>query len=348
MPLPIAPVYDSSTPTYSSSSMYNQIYVRVTTAQAPNNYGDTLDDDRVHEAWWKNAVAAPDQLRQRIATALSEFFVVSEIDDNIDGNIPGLASYYDMLADDAFAATTVPNGAGTFRQLLGDVTLHPIMGDYLNFKGNAKATPPASPNENYAREILQLFSIGLYMLQPDGTLMLDSNGQPIPTYDQSTITNFAQVFTGWNQNNTAVNIPQLIAPTPPATQPTISNFGSVYQKRMVLSPSNGSNHSGTVKYLLGYTLNNQSVSTWTGTYPTAPTFGAATQPSYIPANASQTATTATNELNFALDDIANHPNVGPFFCKQLIQRLVSSNPSPAYVYRVVQVFNDDGSSQHIR
>lgn len=348
MPLPIAPVYDSSTPTYSSSSMYNQIYVRVTTPQAPNNYGDTLNDDRIHESWWKNAVTAPDQLRQRIATALSEFFVVSEIDDNIDANLPGLASYYDMLADDAFAANPVPNGAGTFRQLLGDVTLHPIMGDYLNFKGNAKATPPASPNENYAREILQLFSIGLYMLQPDGTLMLDSNGQPIPTYDQSTITNFAQVFTGWNQNNTAVVIPQLIAPTPPATQPTISNFNSVYNKRMVLSPSTGGNHSGTVKYLLGYTLNNQGVSTWTGTYPNAPTFGAATQPSYIPANASQTATTATAELNFALDDISNHPNVGPFFCKQLIQRLVSSNPSPPYVYRVTQVFNDDGSSQHIR
>jgi len=331
MPMPIAPAYDAATPSYSSSSMYQWIYNRVTMPQPPNNYGDSLIDDRIHEAWWRNAVAAPDQLRQRVATALSEIFVVSEIDDNIDGNLPGLATYYDMLADDAF---------GNFRQLLSDVTLHPIMGDYLNFKGNAKATPPASTNENYAREVMQLFTIGLYMLQPDGTLMLDQNGQPIPTYDQSTITNFAQVFTGWNQNNTSVNVPTLIAGNNVNIDPpVISNFGSFYQKRMVLSPSNGSNHSGTVKYLLGYT--NSGV--WNGTYPNAPTFPAATQPSYIPANASQTATTATSELNFALDDIFNHPNVGPFICKQLIQRLVCSNPSPAYVYRVAQVFNNDGT-----
>jgi uncharacterized protein (DUF1800 family) len=330
-PMPIAPTYDAATPSYSSSSMYQWIYNRVTTPQAPNNYGDSLIDDRIHEAWWRNAVTAPDQLRQRVATALSELFVVSEINDNIDGNLPGLASYYDMLADDAF---------GNFRQLLADVTFHPIMGTYLNFQGNAKATPPASPNENYAREIMQLFSIGLYMLQPDGTLMLDQNGQPIPTYDQSTITNFAQVFTGWNTNGTAVNIPTLVAGTNVNVDPpAVSNFGSFYQKRMVLNPTNGSNHSGTVKYLLGYTNNG----VWTGTYPSAPSFPAATQPSYIPANASQTATTATNELNFALDDIFYHPNVGPFICRQLIQRLVCSNPSPAYVYRVAQVFNNDGT-----
>jgi uncharacterized protein (DUF1800 family) len=336
MPMPIAPAYDSATPSYSSSSMYQWIYSRVTTAQPPNNYGDQLIDDRIHEAWWRNAVTAPDQLRQRVATALSEIFVVSEIDDNIDGNLPGLATYYDMLADDAF---------GNFRQILSDVTLHPIMGDYLNFKGNAKATPPASPNENYAREIMQLFSIGLYMLQPDGTLMLDQNGQPIPTYDQSTITNFAQVYTGWNQSNTPVNIPTLVnGNNANIDPPVVSNFSSFYQKRMVLSPSNGSNHSGTVKYLLGYTNNGVA----NGTYPSAPTFPAATQPSFIPANASENATSATNELNFALDDIFYHPNVGPFICRQLIQRLVCSNPSPAYVYRVAQVFADDGSTQHVR
>jgi uncharacterized protein (DUF1800 family) len=336
MPMPIAPAYDSATPSYSSSSMYQWMYNRVTTPQPPNNYGDSLIDDRIHEAWWRNAASAPDQLRQRVATALSEIFVVSEINDTIDGNLPGLASYYDMLADDAF---------GNFRQLLADVTFHPIMGEYLNFRGNAKATPPASPNENYAREIMQLFTIGLYMLQPDGTLMLDQNGQPIPTYDQSTITNFAQVFTGYNTSGTPVNIPTLVNGTNANIDPpVVSNVASFYQKRMLISPSNGSNHSGTVKYLLGYTNNG----VWNSTYPTAPTFPAATQPSYIPANASQTATTTTSELNFALDDIFNHPNVGPFICKQLIQKLVGSNPSPAYVYRVAQVFADDGTPQHAR
>ncbi|MDB5357380.1 MAG: hypothetical protein JWN24_3833 [Phycisphaerales bacterium] len=329
-PKPIYPDYSASinTPTaplgpqsttqpYSASSMYYQIYLRVTTPQAPNVYGDTLSDDRVHEAWWKNAVTAPDQLRQRVATALSEIFVVSEINDATDGQIPGLATYYDMLADDAF---------GNFRTLLGDVTLHPIMGDYLNMKGNKKATPPASPNENYAREIMQLFTIGLYMLQPDGTLLLDQNGQPIPTYNQTTITNFAQVFTGWDQNNTPVTIPQLVSngATPPVA--VVQNFNSYYQRPMLV---NYTNHSTTAKTLLSY--------------PGAATFPGATQPGFIPANTSQSYASANAELNFALDNIFNHPNTGPFICKQLIQRLVGSNPSPAYVYRVAQVFNNDGA-----
>src|SRR5437016_3265612 len=227
-----------------------------------------------------------------------------------------------MLANDAF---------GNFRQILNDVTLHPIMGDYLNMRGNKKAVPPASPNENYAREILQLFSIGLYMLQPDGTLMLDANGQPIPTYDQTTITNFAQVFTGWDLSNNKVIVPQLISNllTPPGG--VIQNYTSDHQRPMVITPGN---HSTTVKNLL--------------VYPNAATFPGAGSPSMIPARTQQTAQTATQELSFALDNIFYHPNVGPFICKQLIMRLVGSNPSPAYVYRVSKVFADDGSPDHVR
>jgi uncharacterized protein (DUF1800 family) len=174
------------------------------------------------------------------------------------------------------------------------------------------------------------------MLQPDGTLMLDQNGQPIPTYDQTTITQFAQVFTGWNTTG-SVSIPVLLPPTPPATVATVSPFASTYQKHMVLTASN---HSGTTKTLLNY--------------PGAPTFvapkypsGAATQPSFIPAS-TPTAASTQDELNFALDDIFYHPNVGPFVCRQLIQRLVCSNPSPAYVYRIAQIFADDGTSGHVR
>ncbi len=299
---------------YTTSSTYWQIYNRVVNPQAPNAYADPLNDDRINEAWWKDAVTAPDALRQRVATALSEIFVVSEIDSTIDGNVPGLASYYDMLQGDAFV---------NFRQLLGDVTLHPIMGDYLNMRGNAKA----APNENFAREVLQLFSVGLYMLQPDGTLMLDATGRPIPTYAQATVTSMAQVYTGWNLNTTTkVVIPTFPAPTAPATTPTVVNFTSYYQQPMTVTASN---HSTGAKTLLAY--------------PGVATVGSATTPGTIAANASQTAATATAELNATLDNIFNHPNVGPFVCRQLIQRLVESNPSPAYVYRVAQVFNNNGS-----
>ncbi|HSV15972.1 MAG TPA: DUF1800 family protein, partial [Tepidisphaeraceae bacterium] len=304
----------SASQPYTSSSMYYNMYVRCCSPQSPNPYGDNLDDTLIHETWWKNTVTAPDQLRQRVATAYSEIFVVSEINDNLDAQIPGMCTYYDMLADDAFVS---------FKQLLSDITLHPIMGEYLNMRGNKKATAPAVPNENYGREVLQLFSIGLYMLQPDGTLMLDANGQPIPTYDQPTITSFAQVFTGWDVNNTGVTVPELISDG--AGGATTANFTSRYQKPMVLTQSN---HSTTVKNLLVY----PGAATWS--------FGGASGPSQIPANSGQTASV---ELNFAIDNIVNHPNVGPFICRQLIQRLVGSNPSPAYVYRVAQVFNNDGS-----
>jgi uncharacterized protein (DUF1800 family) len=192
--------------------MYAQIYLRTTQAQSPNAYGDALGDDRIHESWYKNAVAGPDQLRQRVATALSELFVISQVDGNIDGNTMGNAGYYDMLANDAF---------GNFRTILGDVTLNPCMGEYLNMAGNGKT----NPNENYAREIMQLFSIGLFMLQPDGTLMLDANGQPIPTYSQSTITEFAKVYTGWSYG-ASVNIPTL--PQPSSGPVVVANVGSSY------------------------------------------------------------------------------------------------------------------------
>jgi uncharacterized protein (DUF1800 family) len=318
----IAPVMgtlgpQSASQPYSDSSMYRHIYLRVVNAQAPNPYGDTLDDNRVHEAWWRNACGMQDQLRQRVATAYSEIFVVSENDANVDANIPGLASYYDMLANDAF---------GNYRQILKDVTLHPIMGIYLNMRGSVKVTLPAVPNENFGREILQLFSIGLYMLQPDGTLMLDANGQPIPTYDQGTITQFAQVFTGWNSDNRRINIPVLAQNATPPPAAVIQNFSSAYNRPMVITPSQHSNYQ---KNLL--------------VYPGAPTWPGQSTPSMIPARGTHTAATSTAELDFALDNIFHHPNVGPYICKQLIQRLVGSNPSPPYVYRVAKVFADDGT-----
>ena len=310
LPLPA----QSAAQPYTTSSLYWNVYNRVVQPQAPNAYADTLSDDRLNEAWWKTVVTAPDPLRHRVATALSEILVVSENDTNIDSQIPGLATYYDMLADDAF---------GNFRTILYDLTLHPIMGQYLTMRGSLKT----SPNENYAREIMQLFSVGLYMLQPDGTLMLDSTGRPIPTYTQAQVTSMSAVYTGWNYASANyVNIPTFPAPTAPATTPTVVNFQSRFQAPMVVTATN---HSTIQKGLLQY--------------PGVATIAPATTPGTIAATTTASTASANAELNATIDNIFNHPNVGPFISKQLIQRLVLSNPSPGYVYRVAQKFNDNGS-----
>jgi len=245
-------------------------------------------------AWWKNALTAPDQLRQRVAFALSELFVISDISLGNDSQAEPIAAYYDLLGNGAF---------GSFRTLLENVTLNPMMGNYLTWIRNPKGDPTTgqTPDENYAREVMQLFTIGLDMLNPDGTLQLDATGLPIPTYYQATVTEMAKVFTGWSYSGT-------------------TNFftggGSVTSMTtpMILFPAY---HDNSAK-----NLNLASLAV-------------------IPANSA--ATSGTTDLKAALDALAFHPNTGPFVCKQLIQRLVTSNPSPGYIYRVVQVWQNDGS-----
>jgi uncharacterized protein (DUF1800 family) len=216
------------------------------------------------------------QLRQRVAWALHQITVVSGRD--ID-ETAWMAYYLQALDRDAF---------GNFRTLLQDMTLNAGMGEYLNARGNTKA----APNENYAREIMQLFSVGLYQLNTDGTYKLDAQGNFIPTYDQTTVTQFARVFTGLT-----------FAAAPVGTQGVIN-----YKDPMVVSRE--SNHDTNPKALLnGVTL---------------------------PANQ-----TTMADINAGLDNIFNHPNVGPFIGRQLIQHLVTSNPSPAYVERVARAFNND-------
>jgi uncharacterized protein (DUF1800 family) len=264
----------------------------------------SLDQSNITDVWWYLALKSPDQLRQRIAFAYSEIFVVSKVEEAIAAEPLGVASYHDMLATDAFA---------NFRVLLEDVTLHPIMGQYLNMRGNKKPTSPTftAPNENYAREVMQLFTIGLNNLHPDGTLKLDATGLPIPTYDQNTIQNFAHIFTGWDVDTTQYSYSfwdtTLVPPALNATGKTS------YVRPMTVRAGN---HSNNTKTLL-----NGLVITGLTTYTTA---------------------TATAELDQALDNIFNHPNVGPFICRRLIQRLVTSNPSPAYIYRCAEVFRDNG------
>lgn len=241
------------------------------------------------ESIWKQAIQGPDQLRQRTALALSEILVVSAEDSDLFESEP-IAAYMDVLNRDAF---------GNFRQLLEDVTLSPSMGVYLDMLSNDKEDPATgqNPNENFAREILQLFTIGLYKLHPDGTLQLDTLGLPIETYNQDVIKGFAQVFTGWthaNQNRSEEW--RFYWPEP--------------DWRHAMEVWNDHHSTGTKKLLNGVIL-----------------------------PASQT---PQADLSAALNNIFQHPNVGPFLCRGLIQRLVTSNPSPAYVYRCGQAFANNG------
>ena len=219
----------------------------------------------------------------------SEIFVASSLGNDITNYPDGVATYWDLLARDAF---------GNFRQLLEDVTLNPMMGDYLDMVHNDKPHPEnnTEPNENYAREVMQFFTIGLYKLNPDGTRQLDDQNQPIPTYDQDVVEGFAHVFTGWYWEQTGT--PHWSYSEPNYRQP-MRAFSTHHD-------------TGTKLLLDGVTL---------------------------PAGQSQ-----SQDLHDALDILFNHPNVGPFVCRELIQRLVTSNPSPAYVGRVAAVFANNGSN----
>jgi hypothetical protein len=255
-------------------------------------------------AWWQNSITAPDQLRQRVAFAMSEIFVVSE-NGVLENHADALSSYYDMLADNAF---------GNFRNILENVTLRPAMGLYLGMLGNNAGSEVTGlhADENYAREVQQLFSIGLNRLWPDGSLILNSQDNLVPTYNQNEIMGFASVFTGWNyyQTNQANGLlPSNWYPAYNGTNP------------MVLVPSH---HELGSKLILDNVV-------------------------LPPAYGNQTVASTTNnaycsqDLELALDSIYNNQNVGPFICRELIQRLVTSNPSRDYVYRVAQVFNNDGT-----
>ena len=237
------------------------------------------------EVWWRYAVTAPDQVRQRVAFALSEIMVTSDLNSQLNDVPLVLAEYYDILVRDAF---------GNYRQLLEDVTLSPAMGLYLSHLRNDKPDPKTGrrPDENFAREAMQLFSIGLRQLNLDGSSKSDANGQPLPTYDQTTIENFARVYTGW----------------------TWADSNNFYVSGTSYAPMKAyeANHDTGAKTL----LNGLSV----------------------PAGQ-----TAAQDLKSALDNIFNHPNVAPFISRRLIQRLVTSNPSPAYIQRVAQVFENNGS-----
>ena len=259
------------------------------------------------ESWFANAVRGEDQLRQRVAFALSEIFVVSQI--GALQNLPNAtADFHDMLARNAF---------GNYRDLLEQVTLHPAMGIYLSMLGNQRAVAGTNlrPDENYAREMMQLFSIGLVELNLDGTLKRDATSQPIPTYNQDIIEGFARVFTGWKWACPTTAPACTFANTRPQLAP-VAGYNQI--KPMLLFEAQ---HEPGEKRLLNYS-------------------GVALSGGLIPANQG-----GDRDLRAALDNVFNHPNVAPFISKQLIQKLVTSNPSSAYVQRVAEKFNNDGSGR---
>ena len=255
---------------------------------------DDFSNRHAIESFWKQALTGPDQLRQRVTWGLSQVFVVGDVNNMRN------AAYYDVLAQNAF---------GNFRTLLEDVTLSPAMCYWLSHIGNRKEDPATGrlPDENYAREVMQLFTIGLWKLNPDGTRQLDGLGKPIPTYGQEDIRGMAKVLTGWSYAG---------------CNPSIEAWYCFDSAR-----------SGYYRTYADITTPMQPLEAYHSTAQKTIVNGVV-----VPAGG-----TARADLKIALDALFNHPNVGPFFGRQLIQRLVKSNPSPAYVGRVAAAFANNGS-----
>lgn len=252
-------------------------------------------------AYWNNILKSNDILRQRVALALSEIFVVSEVS-KLEAAAYGLADYYDLLYKNAF---------GNYRDLLYDITFHPSMGHYLSHLNNPKANPALNqfPDENYAREVMQLFSIGLYELNIDGSRKLDSQGNFIPTYDNNDIKEFAKIFTGFAPAQYFYQWDPSVAAIP-VQWGNAFNEPSTINMTMPMQMMNTWHEPGQKHLLNNYTV--------------------------------PSGQTGTKDVADAIDNLFNHPNVGPFIAKQLIQRLVKSNPTPSYIERVATVFNDNG------
>ncbi|MFT4566160.1 MAG: hypothetical protein ACI9FN_001114 [Saprospiraceae bacterium] len=260
-----------------------------------------LDDWYFDIAWFQYAMTSNDDLRQRIALALSEIFVISRESD-FENNPYALAHYYDLLVDNAF---------GNYRSLMDSITYNPAMGVYLSFMNNpATDTMDGDkifPDQNYAREIMQLFSIGLYELNNDGTEKIDAQGQSIPTYSNTDIEGLSGVFTGlsWgdgdyfgtrSKNDFSYSVPMQYYPF------------KVKDRRVVPA------HEPGAKTFLGLTIPDRDIYVY-----------------------------GEQDIQDALDHLFVHPNVGPFISRRLIQRLVTSNPSSDYIDRVASIFNNNGS-----
>jgi len=275
---------------YNANTIWDKTY-----EHSENEWSSRSDFDR---AWWDYMMKNEDLLRHRVALALSEIFVISRRVFDIDFRGDSPAAYYDMLAK---------NALGNFEDLLLDVTLSPVMGHYLSHLGNKKANPVENtfPDQNFAREVMQLFSIGLEVLNADGSPVLDANGTPVPTYNNQDIAEFAKVFTGLRI--AAYHPAHYFYPGIPGINSTLGQTEA--RIPMVMEEDY---HEPGPKYLLnGYV---------------------------IPAGQS-----GMQDVEDAINHLFMHQNAGPFMGKKLIQFLVKSNPSPQYIERITQVFNNNGN-----
>ena len=279
-----------------------------------------IDDWVFDVAWFQANMQATDRLRWRVSLALSELFVTSRIS-AFDNNPYALASYYDMLNKNAF---------GNYRSLIDSITYHPAMAVYLTYMNNhatdtlaISASNPTKknvfPDENYAREIMQLFSIGLFELNNNGTEKKDANNKSIPTYDNDDIANLAKVFTGLSWNHSRYL----------GDNSNVNNWS--YTKKLKFFPVDSSD-----KYIRWWVTNPTSWRIVNGHEPGTKTFLNQTI-------ISRPVQQGQMDIQDALNIIFNHPNVGPFIARRLIQHLVSSNPSPEYIDRVANIFNNNGS-----
>jgi uncharacterized protein (DUF1800 family) len=253
---------------------------------------------------WSQLLTGGNAVRKRVAFALSQFFVVGLSGLTLTWRGPAIAEYWDILNRNAF---------GNFRDLLQDITLNPAMGSFLNTRGNRRADNSGRvPDENYAREVMQLFTIGLFELNQDGTPRL-SDGKPVETYTSADVTGLARVFTGYELDSFGLTTTSEVGGTRQIPNPeSVRRPMTADSTRWAFPRASGFHETGA-KTFLGLT---------------------------IPAN-----TNAAESLRLALDHLFNHPNVGPFFARQMIQRLVTSNPSPAYVGRVAAIFANNGSGR---
>jgi uncharacterized protein (DUF1800 family) len=307
------PVFPSAQSDYPATTLYPQFYPG---APTPPCDATCLRDNYslypLQKQFMTNALTQPDQLRQRAAFALHKLIVVGGVQLNAN-ETSWYAPYLQTIDRNAF---------GNFRTLLYEITLNPGMGEYLNMRGNSvvnRANP--TPNENYAREIMQLFSIGVDTLNQDGTPVLDAQGNRIPSYDQTTISNLARVFTGWDLAASKLWSVDGTTPVTNYLDPMIPNGNvnryDIAQKTLLSDVS----HPSPVVV--------PACANCTG--------GSSAQ------NLANTQAYAIASLNLAIDNLFNHPNTGPYLCGQLIHQLVTSNPSPPYVGRCAALFANNGS-----
>ncbi|MEC7108134.1 MAG: DUF1800 family protein [Verrucomicrobiota bacterium] len=312
---------NSQNTSYVEESRYNDWLANVDQNGNPRTYNpnDTegIKGDAKKKIWYQLAIDAPDQLRQRMAWALSQILVVGEAGNIHPQNNEKWLKYYDIFVRNAF---------GNYRDILEEVTYSPHMAYYLTYEKNQKEENGIFPDENYAREVMQLFTIGLWELNNDGTFKLDNNNNLIPTYSNDEVAEFAKVFTGLDrqQNYSGTNYEAQFGRDVIQDVRIVNNWHD-FSPKIDLDGNTFSNYSSIENMWGGtpnewYLLQNQN------------------DPENYPLIYDGNNADVRNDIDYVLDHLFNHPNTPPFIAKRLIQRFTSSNPSPTYIEDVANAF----------